>query len=95
MLSRVDVLLTRLDEFQATGHRYVAEQVLVLLAGLDDDELTSAIERASGRRLSAALEGLRLLATEIDAGRRPPPATDEWHEMAKTFLRAEYDRSDP
>lgn len=95
VLSRVDVLLTRLDEFQATGHRYVAEQVLVLLAGLEDGDLAAAVERAPGRRLSAALDGLRLLETEIHTGKRTPPATDEWHQIANAFLRAEYDRADP
>ena len=38
LLSRVDVLLDRLAEFRAGGRSIVAQQVLVLLAGLSDDE---------------------------------------------------------
>lgn len=94
MLSRVDVLLSRLEEFQATGHRYVAEQVLVLLSGLTDHEWAAAAARAKARRLSVALDGMRAMESEISAGRRPPPTPDVWHEIARTFMRAEYDRTD-
>ncbi|HEX7289518.1 MAG TPA: hypothetical protein VF250_00185 [Conexibacter sp.] len=38
VLSRVDILLDRLDEFQATGHQLVAQQALVLLAELTEAE---------------------------------------------------------
>lgn len=89
VLSRVDVLLDRLDEFQAGGHQIVAQQVLVLLAGLGDEEHAALDARAHARRLGVILEAMRQLADNIAAGSRQPES-DELHRIAREALRAEY-----
>lgn len=75
VLSRVDILLDRLDEFQATGNQLAAQQALVLLAELTEAETADLDARAPApQRLTArasvstptTIEGLR------DAERRPP-----------------------
>jgi hypothetical protein len=90
VLSRVDVILSRLAEFQATGHAFVGEQVLVLLAGLPAEERPVLKSRAADARLASALKGMTVLAEEVSTGRRSPPDSGEWHELARLFLRAEY-----
>lgn len=89
VLSRVDILLDRLDEFQATGHQLVAQQALVLLAELTDDEQADLDARAPGRRLTVIVDAMRRLARELSS-RSEPPASDELHELARAALRAEY-----
>jgi hypothetical protein len=90
VLSRVDVLLDRLDELQATAHLVVGQQVLTLLGGMPGDEVADLDARAVQRRVSKILAAMRALAEDITSGRREPPASDELHEIARTALRAEY-----
>jgi hypothetical protein len=89
VLSRVDVLLDRLDEFQATGHQIVGQQVLVLIAGLSDEEDAALEARAASRRVGAILKAMRRLADDLASG-RAQPESDELHELARDALRAEY-----
>jgi len=89
VLSRVDVLLDRLDEFQATGHQIVGQQVLVLIAGLSTDEEAALDARAAARRVGAILKVMRQLADDLARG-RAQPETDELHRIARDALRAEY-----
>jgi hypothetical protein len=89
VLSRVDILLDRLDEFQATGHQLVAQQALVLLAELSEAEQSDLDTRAPGRRLTATVDAMRRLARELPS-RNEPPTSDELHEIARAALRAEY-----
>lgn len=90
VLSRVDVLLDRLDELQATGHLIVGQQVLALLAGMSDTEAADLEARAATRRVTTILATMRALADEIASGRREPPESDELHEIAQTALNDEY-----
>jgi hypothetical protein len=90
VLSRVDVLLDRLDELQGTGHLVVGQQVLALLGGMPDDEKADLDTRAEHRRVTKILTAMRTLADGITAGRREPPESDELHEIARAALRAEY-----
>ncbi|HEY1457943.1 MAG TPA: hypothetical protein VGF15_05455 [Solirubrobacteraceae bacterium] len=94
VISRVDVLIDRLDEFQATGHRVVGQQVLMLLSGVADDEGMDLDARASSRRVSTILKAMRDLADDLARGREPPES-DELHEIARTALRAEYSAEKP
>lgn len=89
VLSRIDVLLDRLDEFQATGHQIVGQQVLVLIAGLSPEENGALDARAAARRVRAILEAMRRLADDLERG-RAQPESDELHEIARDALRAEY-----
>ncbi len=90
VLSRVDVLLDRLDELQATGHLVVGQQVLALLGGLPDDEAPDLDARAQQRRVTKILAAMRALADDIESGRHAPPESWEMHEIARAALRAEY-----
>jgi hypothetical protein len=83
------VLLDRLDEFQATGHEIVGQQVLVLIAGLSTDEEAALDVRAGARRLGTILKTMRELADDLTRGRAQPEG-DELHEIARAALRAEY-----
>lgn len=94
VLSRVDILLDRLDEFQATGHQLVAQQTLVLLAELAEQEIGDLEARAPQRRVTAILGAMRQLADEMPA-RATPPDTDELHEIARAASRAEYAPREP
>ncbi|HMJ03897.1 MAG TPA: hypothetical protein VK506_13220 [Conexibacter sp.] len=89
VLSRVDILLDRLDEFQTTGHRLVAQQALVLLTELTAAEQADLDARAPARRLTVIVDSMRRLARELPS-RSEPPAVDELHEIARAALRAEY-----
>lgn len=89
VLSRVDILLDRLDEFQATGHEVVGRQILALLGGMPQDELAELETRAPVRRVTQILAAMRSTSREISAGGEIP-ASDEMHEIARTALRAEY-----
>jgi hypothetical protein len=89
VLSRVDVLLDRLDEFQATGHQIVGQQVLVLIAGLSAEEDAALETRAAARRVGTILKAMRRLAVDLASG-RAQPESDELHEIARDALRAEY-----
>ncbi len=81
VLSRVDMLLDRLAEFQATGHETPAQQALALLAGLSEAEATDLDARASNRRVGTILKVMRELADDLTAGGSPPDS-DELHEIA-------------
>lgn len=94
IVSRVDILIDRLDEFQATGHEVPAQQALALLAGLGPDETENLDKRASIHGVSAILEAVRELADAIKAG-GPPPDSGELHEIARAALRSDYPSSDP
>lgn len=89
VLSRVDVLLDRLDEFQATGHQIIGQQVLVLIAGLSADEESALDARATSRRVGVIFKAMRQLADDLTRG-RAQPESDELHEIARAALRAEY-----
>lgn len=88
-LGTVDILLDRLDEFQATGHQLVAQQALVLLAELTDADQADLDARAPERRLTVIVDAMRRLARELPS-RSEPPASDELHEIARAAQRAEY-----
>src|SRR4051794_37101906 len=89
IISRVDILLDRLDEFQATGHRIVAQQVLVLLAQIRADDRPDLLRRARERRLGTVLDAMSRLAVDVAAGSELPE-TDELHVIAREALRMEY-----
>lgn len=89
VLSRVDVLIDRLAEFQAIGHQIVAQQILMLMAGLTEEEVEELHARASTHRVGAILKAMRKLADDLAAGREPPES-DELHSVALAALRAEY-----
>jgi hypothetical protein len=89
VLSRVDVLLDRLDEFQATGHQIVGQQVLVLIAGLSAAEEAALDARANTRRVGTILRAMRRLADDLAYGREQAESY-ELHEIARDALRAEY-----
>jgi hypothetical protein len=89
VLSRVDVLLDRLDEFQATGHHIVGQQVLVLIAGLSAEEDAALDARAAARRVGSVLKAMRHLAVDLASGRARPESY-ELHQIARDALRAEY-----
>ena len=89
VVSRLDMLMDRLDEFEATGHEAAAQQALALLAGLSDDEVDELDERAASRGVVVVLDAIRKLADELRAGRRPPDS-GELHEIARAALRSEY-----
>jgi hypothetical protein len=89
VLSRVDVLIDRLAEFQATGHETAAQQALALLAGLSKDEADDLDARARAHRVAIIVDTVRKLADALEAGRTPPDS-GELHEIAREALRAEY-----
>jgi signal transduction histidine kinase len=91
VLSRVDVLISRLAEFQATGHQDVGQQVLVLLKSVPGREREDLRMRASSHRLTTILQAMSDLAKELARGRLPPES-DELHEIARAALEAEYHR---
>jgi hypothetical protein len=94
VLSRVDILLDRLDEFQATGHQLVAQQALVLLSELTEAEQSDLDVRAPRRRLTTIAAATRTLASELP-NRDEPPTSDELQEIARAALRAEYSPREP
>ncbi len=94
VLSRIDILLDRLDEFQATGHETPAQQALALLAGLSDTEANDLDDRASNRRVGTILKVMRELADDLKAGGSPPDS-GELHEIAREALRTEYSPKRP
>lgn len=94
IVSRVDILIDRLDEFQATGHQVPAQQALALLAGLQADDIENLAERASIHGVTAILKAMRELADAIKAGRTPPDSA-ELHEIARAALRSDYPSSGP
>jgi hypothetical protein len=89
VLSRVDILMDRLDEFQATGHETSAQQSLALLADLSDDEATELHRRAAGRGIVRVLDAVRKIAANIATGGAPPDS-GELHEIARAALQSEY-----
>lgn len=92
--SRVDMLIDRLDEFQATGHEIPAKQALALLAGLTTEEINELDRRAASRRVEAVLQATRQLAEELRAGHTPPDS-GELHEIARNALRSQYSPDKP
>ncbi|MBB4665289.1 hypothetical protein [Conexibacter arvalis] len=91
LLSHIDALLDRLAEFQSTGHQIVAQQVLVLLGHVAEDEAIDLRARAVSRRVAHALDTMSRLAAEIANGREPPESSG-LHEIARAAQRAEYTR---
>jgi hypothetical protein len=91
VISRVDVVLDRLAEFQATGHETAAQQALALLAGLSEAEATKLDDRAANRRVATILKVMRELADGLKKGGSPPDS-GELHEIARKALRTEYPR---
>jgi hypothetical protein len=89
VLSRVDVLMDRLAEFQATGHETAAQQALALLAGLSNAEESDLDARASNHRVGTILKVMRELADDLEAGASPPDS-GELHAIARDTLHAEY-----
>lgn len=89
VLAPEGILLDRLAEFQATGHRIVAQQAVVLLDHVPAERAADLRARAESRRVTHALEALSRLAVELAAG-RTFPESDELHEIARTAERAEY-----
>jgi hypothetical protein len=89
VISRVDMVLDRLAEFQATGHETAAQQVLALLAGLTEAEAADLDGRAANRRVGTILKVMRELADGLKKG-GPPPDSGELHEIAQKALRTEY-----
>lgn len=89
VVSRVDVLLDRLDEFQATGHEAAAQQALALLAGLSEAEGADIDARAGNRKLGTVLNVMRNLAENLKAGGSPPDS-GELHQIAREALHTEY-----
>jgi hypothetical protein len=94
VLSRVDVLIDRLAEFQAMGHQIIGQQVLMLLSGISDEEAQDLDARASSHRVRTILKAMRDLADDLAAGREPPES-DELHDIARTALKAEYSQGKP
>jgi hypothetical protein len=92
IVSRVDILIDRLDEFQATGHEVPAQQALALLAGLQVDETENLEERASIHGVATILKAVRELADAIKAG-GAPPNSGELHEIAEAALQSDYPSS--
>ncbi len=94
VLSRVDVLIDRLAEFQSTGHETAAQQALALLAGLSPDEADDLEVRAATHHVSIILDAVCKLAAELEAGSTPPDS-GELHQIAQAALRAEYPPKQP
>jgi hypothetical protein len=94
VISRVDILIDRLSEFEATGHEDAAQQALVLLADISRDEALDLEARASSRRLGAVLTAVRKLADDLAAGHALPESGD-LHKIAQDALRAEYPSKRP
>jgi len=91
IISRVDILLDRLAEFQATGHEVVAQQVFALLASLLETEVTGLDARAADRRLATILDVMRRLSDRHKADNFVPDS-GELHEIARAALRTEYSK---
>lgn len=94
VISRVDILIDRLSEFEATGHEDAVQQVLVLLADVSLDEAKDLEARASSRRLGTILKAVRKLADDLAAGHRLPESGD-LHKIAHDALQAEYHSKRP
>ncbi|MGA2164629.1 MAG: hypothetical protein ABSH36_09165 [Solirubrobacteraceae bacterium] len=94
VLSRVDVLIGRLDEFQTTGHEAPAQQALALLASLSPAETRDLDARASTHRVGTILAVMRELAGKLMTGATPPDS-GELHEIARKALHAEYSSKQP
>lgn len=89
IISRLDMLIDRLDEFEATGHEAAAQQALALLAGLSEDEGQELDDRAARRGVVVILQAMLKLADDLKAGGTPPDS-GELHEIARAALRSEY-----
>jgi hypothetical protein len=93
IISRHDILLDRLDEFQATGHRIAVQQALVLLGQIEEEDATELRRRAIGRRLGAVLQIVAKLGAALRAGEELPD-TDVLHALAREAMAAEYPLTD-
>jgi len=89
VLSRVDILLDRLDEFQATGHEIPAQQAIFMIAGLSEEQSQALNHRAPEREVTKILRAIREIAADLAAGGEPPDS-GELHEIARTALKPEY-----
>jgi hypothetical protein len=94
VLSRVDVLMDRLAEFQATGHETAAQQALALLTGLSDVEASDLDVRAPNHRVGTILKVMRELSDDLKSGAAPPDS-GELHALARDALHAEYHPKTP
>jgi hypothetical protein len=94
VLSRVDVLMDRLAEFQATGHETAAQQALALLAGLSDAEASDLNARATNHRVGTILKVMRELSDDLKTGASPPDS-GELHAISQDALHAEYHPKTP
>ena len=93
VLSRVDILMDRLDEFQATGHETPAQQALALLADLSDKEIADLDRRSVGRDVTNILKAVRQVAADIAAGNTAPDS-GELHEIARAVMQGHYHSTD-
>jgi hypothetical protein len=89
VLSRVDILLDRLDEFQATGHEIPAQQVIFMIAGLSEEQTQALNRRAPEREVTKILQAVREIVVDLAAGGEPPDS-GELHEIARAALKPEY-----
>jgi hypothetical protein len=89
IISRADVLLDRLAEFQATGHETPAQQALALLNSLSDVEAIDLDARATSRHVGTILKVMRQLADHRKSGGSAPDS-GELHEIARKALHTEY-----
>ncbi len=94
VISRVDIVINRLSEFEATGHEDAVQQALVLLADISSDEAEDLDARTSSRRLGSILKAVRQLADDLAAGHVLPESGD-LHKIAQDALRAEYPSKGP
>jgi hypothetical protein len=89
VISRVDVLLDRLAEFQATGHEVAAQQALALLAGLSQAESADIYSRATNHKVGTILKVMRDLAESSTPADLLPTAAS--YTIACEALCTEYD----
>lgn len=89
VLSRVDILLDRLDEFQATGHEIPAQQAIFMIAGLSEEQSQALNSRAPEREVTKILQAVREIAADLATGGEPPDS-GELHEIARAALKPEY-----
>ena len=88
VLSTADVLIDRLHQFVAGGHREVAEQAVALL-GTDELDLKHLLRRAQEERLMSALAELEQIAGRAESGEQ----IESWelHEIARVLRRPDVD----
>lgn len=83
VLSLVDVLMVRLQELQADGHRLVALQTLALIAQVEVHEQERLRVRAEAARVASLLAKMVELNDALSAGGSHLPESDEFHAFAR------------